>query len=136
MFLNNGRLLHHLTNLKRRLSAILVSVCTIFSSGEIVSSRPSSMSFSSWGLVELENQRCSTSMISYNTKSNTLEYLQSYLTSLFELLPLNYIIVSLTYNYIFHRILDKIAKPFNQTFAESMRILKGLKIYILYGILK
>ena len=123
MFLNNGRLLHHLTNLKRRLSAILVSVCTIFSSGEIVSSRLNSMSFSSWGLVELENQRCSTSMISYNTKSNTLE---SYLTSLFELLPLNYIIVSLTYNYIFHRILDKIAKPFNQTFAE----------YILYEILR
>ena len=63
IFLNNGRLLHHLTNLNRRLSAILVSVCTIFSSGEIVSSIVSSISFS-WGRVELENQRCSTSMIS------------------------------------------------------------------------
>ena len=63
IFLNNGRLLHHLTNLNRRLSAILVRVCTIFSSGEIVSSIVSSMSFS-WGRVELENQRCSTSMIS------------------------------------------------------------------------
>ena len=65
IFLNNGRLLHHLTNLNRRLSAILVRVCTIFSSGEIVSSIVSSMSFS-WGRVELENQRCSTSMISLN----------------------------------------------------------------------
>jgi len=56
MFLKRGKLLHHFTNLNRRLSAMLVSVCTMFSPGSI------SRVECSFGLME--NHKCSTSIIS------------------------------------------------------------------------
>ena len=65
IFLKRGKLSHHLTNLNNRLSAILVNVCIMFSSGRsdwVISKEGALCIFLSVDLVE--NHKCSTFMIS------------------------------------------------------------------------
>ena len=65
IFLKRGKLLHHLTNLNNRLSAILVNVCIMFSSGRydwVISKEGALCIFFSVDFVE--NHKCSTFMIS------------------------------------------------------------------------